>query len=92
MVTEMKAGGVGAQRKSSAVGDRIEKQRANMDYLRDHYEELLKKYPNHWVIVSAGKVVDAESNASQLIRSVNRVKSSNKMLYYLASPKKRMLL
>lgn len=92
MATKIKAEETGTQRKSGTVVDQIEKQRANMDYLRDHYEALLKKYPNHWVIVSGGKVVDTESNASQLIRSLNRVKSSNKLLYYLASPKKRMLL
>lgn len=92
MATKIKAEEIGTQRKSGAVADRIEKQRANMDYLRNHYEKLLKKYPNHWVIVSGGKVVDAESTASRLVKSISKTKTNDKLLYYLASPKKRMFL
>ncbi len=92
MVTKMRAEEMGTQSKSGAVADQIEKQRANMDYLRDHYEELLKKYPNHWVMIGEGKVVSADSSPDRLIGKLSRIGTSNKIVYYLASPRKRMLL
>lgn len=69
-----------------------EAQRANMDYLRDHYEELVKKYPNHWVMIGGGKVISAESNPGRFIGKLSRKRTGDKIVYYLASPKKRMLL
>ena len=92
MATKVRTNEAGAQKTSGTVGERIAEQRTNMDYLRDHYDELLKKYPNHWVIVDAGKVINAESDAKQLIESIGKTSSSNSTLYYLANPEKRMFL
>jgi len=69
-----------------------EAQRANMEYLRGHYEELVKKYPNHWVMIGGGKIIGAESNPGRFISKLSRARRGDKIVYYLASPKKRMLL
>lgn len=69
-----------------------EAQKTNMDYLRKHYDELIKKYPNHWVIIGDGKVIVTEHNPDRLVGKLSQAKTHDKMIYYLASPKKRMLL
>jgi len=92
MVTKMKAEKLAAVSGRDTIRNRIEEQRGNMNYMRNHYEGLLKKYPNHWVIIRGGRVISAVSSADRLIESISKAKKGNDLLYYLASPKKRMLL
>ena len=74
------------------TGSDIENKRANISYLRDHYGELVKRYPNHWVMIGGGKVISAESSPDRLIGKLSRIRTGNKIVYYLASPRQRMLL
>ena len=91
MLLYKKEGGQVATKMKAEV-NQTEKQRANMDYLREHYEDLLAKYPNHWVMIGGGKVISTENNPDKLISKLSKTSASNKMVYYLASPRKRMLL
>jgi hypothetical protein len=92
MVTRMKDEDLMTPDVQNTTKNYSEAQRVNMDYLRKHYKELIKKYPNHWVIILDGKVVVTERNPDRLVSKLSREKAGDKMVYYLASPKKRMLL
>jgi len=92
MATKMKPEELEALSGRDKTVSDIEKKKANMAYLRDHYTELVKKYPNHWVMIGENKVISVESNPGQLITKLSRARTGDKMVYYLASPKKRMLL
>lgn len=92
MVTRMKAKELRVLGKQSKPKGYIEKQMANIDYMRNHYGDLIKKYPNHWVMIRNGRVMGAERNPDRFVDRLTRTRPSNSFLYYLASPKKRMLL
>ena len=40
-------------------------------YLGDHWDELLKQYPNHWVAVYRKEVIAAASTQEELIKQVS---------------------
>lgn len=39
----------------------------NMDYFQDHYEELKKKYPNEYVAINDGDVIDHDCDPDALM-------------------------
>jgi thymidylate kinase len=92
MVTRMRENEIRTNNKSRVLANRRDKQRANMEYLRKNYEELLRKYPNYWVVIKNGKIVSKEKNPNRLIGKLTRTRTGDKVIYFLASPKKRMLL
>lgn len=92
MVTKMRDEELGVVDRQDTTKDYIEEQKLNINYLRNHYEDLMKRYPNHWVMIWGGKVISAESNSSRFIGKLSRERARGKIVYYLASPKKRMLL
>lgn len=92
MVTRIKDKELRTLGRGDDTRSHVEAQKANMGYLRDHYKELVEKYPNHWVVIEGGKVISAESNPSRLISKLSKIRTGDKVIYYLASPKRRMLL
>jgi thymidylate kinase len=92
MATKMAPEELKALSGKGETGSDFENKRANMDYLRNHYEELVKKYPNHWVMISGGRVISAENSPDRFIGKLSKTRERDKVLYYLASPKRRMLL
>ena len=92
MVSRMEQQELNALGERSNSKNRLTKQRASMEYLRKHYDQLVREFPNQWVIISGGRLVGTESNADRFVERIGRSKGGNRVLYYLASPKKRMLL
>lgn len=92
MVTKIKDEELGVLGRRGKTKDYIEKQRVNIDYLRNHYEDLMKRYPNHWLMIRNGRVMGAEHNPDRFVDRLAKTRTSNNFLYYLASPRKRMLL
>ena len=92
MVTKMKAKELGILDKQSKPRGYLKKQMTSIEYMRDHYEDLIKKYPNHWVMVRNGRVIGVERNSDRFVDRLSKARTSNSFLYYLASPRKRMLL
>jgi hypothetical protein len=91
MVTKMKPKGVVLFNKNT-VGDLMDRQQANTGYLKSHYSELHKKYPNYWVIISGGNLEAVEKNPRQLLKVLERVGSKDHLVYFLADPEEVMLL
>lgn len=75
-----------------AAEEHIEGQGVNVNYLRNNYERLMRKYPNHWVMISGGRVISVENSPDRFVEKLSKTRTRDKVLYYLASPKRRMLL
>ena len=91
MVTKMKARELRAFY-GGGVKPRVINQRTDVDYLQSHYNELLSKYLNHWVIISRGKLIDIENDPDRLMKKLSRSRRKDMLVYYLADPEEVMLL
>ena len=91
MVTRMKAEELRAF-DSSGTKTRFSNQGADVDYLQSHYNELLSKYQNQWIMISGGKLIDTESDPDRLMDRLNRSRRDDVLVYYLADPEDIMLL
>ena len=91
MVTKMKANELQAL-ESSNTRSRMEGQRADRDYLRSNYQDLLSKHRNQWVVISGGKLIKSEDNPDRLLESLSRTKREDMLVFYLADPEEFMLL
>ena len=61
--------------KSSPKAKSLPKERMKQDWawIDSHYDKLLKKYPNQWIIVHKEQVVSAHSQQEQAIREAEQV-------------------
>lgn len=74
------------------IRSRIRAQRADSDYLIDHYRELLSKYRNQWVIISGGRLVKSERDPERLLDTLSKTRRKGMLVHYLADPEEVMLL
>ncbi|MFC1915425.1 DUF5678 domain-containing protein [Chloroflexota bacterium] len=91
MVTKIKVGELGTLNEESIRG-RMKEQRADRDYLVSHYNNLIKKYPNHWVVISGGKLILSENDPDKLLETLSKTRKDDMLIYYLADPEDIMLL
>ena len=91
MVTKMEEREIKAL-DSSDIRERLKDQKANRDYFRSNYQDLLGKYKNHWVVISGGKLLRVESNPDHLFDNLNQIKRKDSLVYYLADPEDVMIL
>jgi hypothetical protein len=91
VVTKLADKKIGSVERRNIVG-RMNSQKANRDYLRRNYEDLLKKYRNHWVVISGGKLTLTEKNPDRLYDKLSNDKSEDTLVFYLADPEDFMLL
>jgi len=91
MATKMKAGEPVALDVDRIRGS-MKMQRADRDYLTSHYQELLEKYRNHWVVISGGKLIISESNPDRFMKILNKTESNDMFIYYLADPEEAMII
>ena len=91
MVTKMKPRDL-ARFDKSTIGDLLDRQQADADYLKSHCTELLNKYPNHWVVISAGNVAAVENNPRKLLKVLEKLGGKDCLVHFLANPEKPMLL
>jgi hypothetical protein len=77
---------------SKDVKVRMEGQRADRNYLRNNYQNLLKKYRNQWIVISGGKLIKAESNPDRLLTALDKSKKADMLVFYLADPEDFMIL
>ncbi|MBA7710814.1 hypothetical protein ES703_119761 [subsurface metagenome] len=91
MATRMKA-----EKLKALNEDRIRSlmkgQRADRDYLLSHYQDLLSKYRNHWVVISGGKLIIKESNPDRLLEALSQTRRNDMFVYYLADPEDTMII
>lgn len=81
--------------KVAEVGDikaRFEGQKADRDYLRTNYKELLEKYRNQWVVISGGKLIKVENDPDRLMEALRKTKTEDLLIFYLADPEDFMIL
>ena len=74
------------------IRGRIKEQGADRDYLTSHYHELLGKYRNQWVVISGGKLVKAEKNATRLIETISKSRREDMLVFFLADPEETLML
>lgn len=74
------------------IRGRMKGQRADRDYLTSHYRELLGKHPNHWVVISGGKLIKSESNPDRLLEILSGTKREDMLVFFLADPEEGMIL
>ena len=91
MATKMKAEELKALDRNS-IRDRIAMQRADNAYLESHYEDLLRKHQNQWIIISEGKLVKTERDPERLFETLSKSNRKGMLVYYIADPKEIMLL
>ena len=91
MATKMKAGELKAL-DSSSIRSRITMQRADSAYLESHYEDLLRRHRNQWVIISEGKLVKTERDPDRLLETLSKTKGKGLLVYYVHDPGEIMLL
>jgi len=91
MVTKMKARELRSFY-SSGTETRVTNKEADLAYLQRHYDGLLEKYRNHWIMISGGKLIDTESDPDRLMERLNRSRRDDMLVYYLADPEDIMLL
>lgn len=91
MVTKPKVEEQGTLNEEGIRG-RLKGQKADRDYLVSHYENLIKKYPNHWVVISGGKLILSENNPDKLLETLSETRKGDMLVYYLADPEDIMLL
>ncbi len=77
---------------SDGFKERMNRQKANRDYLRINYRDLLKKYRNQWVVISGGKLIEATDNSNGLVDTLGKFKTDDMLIYYLADPEDFMIL
>lgn len=76
----------------SNIRSRLKMQSADRDYFISNYRNLLKKYRNHWVVISEGKLIMSESDPDRLLEALNKTRRQDGLVYYLADPEDVMLL
>ena len=91
MATKMKAEELEAL-DGNSIRSRLTMQRADSAYLESHYEDLLRKHRNQWVIISEGKFVKSERDPERLFETLSKSKRKGMLVYYIADPKEVMLL
>jgi hypothetical protein len=74
------------------IRERMKCQRANRDYLRSNYRDLLKRYRNQWVVISGGQLINVENNPDRLLKTLDKTKKDDMLVYYLADPEDFMIL
>ena len=77
---------------NGSIRTRFEGQKADRDYLRGHYDSLLNKYRNQWIVISGGKLIKSEKNPDRLIEHLSKTKEGHLLVFYLADPEEFMLL
>lgn len=91
MSTKMKAKELEAL-DSNSIRSRITMQRADSAYLESHYEDLLRKHQNQWVIISEGKLVKTERDPDRLLETLSKTKRKGLLVYYIHDPEEVLLL
>ena len=91
MVTKMKPGDI-ARFDKGTIRDLLDLQQANVDYFKSHYTELRNKYPNHWVVISAGNLAAVENNPRELLKVLEKLGGKDSLVFFLADPEEPMLL
>jgi hypothetical protein len=76
----------------SNIRSRMEMQRADRDYFTGNYHQLLRKYPNQWVVISGGKLIVSESVPGRLLETLGKTRREDVFVYYLADPEDAMIL
>ena len=91
MATKMKAEELEAL-DGNRIRSRIAMQRADSAYLESHYEDLLRKHQNQWIIISEGKLVKYERDPDRLLETLSKTKRKGMLVYYVHDPGEVMLL
>ena len=91
MATKMKADELKALGEDR-IRSRMKGQRADRDYFINHYQDLLSKYRNHWVVISGGKLIIKESNPDRLLDALSQTRRDDMFVYYLADPEDTMII
>ena len=91
MATKMKVDELEAL-DGSNIRSRMKMQRADREYFQSHYQDLLSKYRNQWVVISGGKLIISESNPDRLMEALSRTRTEDMFVYYLADPEEGMIL
>lgn len=69
-----------------------EQYKKNIAYLGDHYAELIKSHRNHWIGLLNSKVVISEDDPERLLKRLDKIRSKDVLVYYLADPEDLMIL
>ena len=77
---------------SNSIRSRIAMQRADSAYLESHYEDLLRKHRNQWVIISEGKLIKTERDPDRLLETLSKFKRTGLLVYYIHDPGEVLLL
>jgi hypothetical protein len=61
--------------------------RRDVDYAIVHYEELLQRYPEHWVAIYGEQVVGAEPDFDRLLENLDRkrIPTNHTFVKYLSA-------
>ena len=74
------------------IGVRMEGQKADRDYLRTNYYDLLNSYRNQWVVISGGKLIKAEGNPDRLLKTLGEINKEDMLIFFMADPEDFMIL
>jgi hypothetical protein len=74
------------------ISVRMEGQKADRDYLRTNYNDLLNSYRNQWVVISGGKLIKAEGNPERLLKTLGEINKEDMLIFYMADPEDFMIL
>jgi hypothetical protein len=77
---------------SGDIGVRMAGQKADRDYLRTNYHDLLSSYRNQWVVISGGKLLKAEGNPDRLLKTLGEINKDDVLIFYMADPEDFMIL
>jgi len=69
-----------------------EEYKRNLIYLQDHYAELMENHRNHWIGLHKGKVMISEDDPERLLERLDKIRSKDVLIYYLADPESFMIL
>jgi thymidylate kinase len=68
------------------------RQKQNLDYIQNHYQELKAKYRNRWIVISSRGVVMSADDPCQLLLQLKKMKQKNTFTYYMSDPEEFMIL
>ena len=74
------------------IGVSMAGQKADRDYLRTNYHDLLNSYRNQWVVISGGKLIKAEGNPDRLLKALGEINKEDMLIFYMADPEDFMIL
>ena len=93
MVTRMRDQELEEFRQFAGGKNNLAEQKANMAYLQEHYSQLLRDHPNHWVIIKGGgDQIILEEDPKKFEKLLAESGSTGAVAYFLAYPEAVMLL